>query len=111
MIQLVIKFTKNNIHINISKNGFTFYKLSLKGFKKRNVNLISQYINDNLNSIINKINPLIKINVFISGYHPTTYRLVKTMPFFNSRINQIFFISKKSFNGCRKKKERRLLIR
>ena len=109
MINIILTFKKNNIHFNCSNNGFTFYKFSLEQTKKKHINIIIQHINTKIIILIKKMNPLIEIKFIVTGYHPHIYKIIRNLSLTNNQINKIFYISKKPFNGCKKKKLRRLL--
>lgn len=111
--KIFISFSSSNIHINITDIiDKTIFKQSCKS-NKSSVNQSIFY-----KSLLEKIFTFIKkekiqtVIIIISGFHVKRFFFLKD--FFSLvnkiNINRIFFISSKPFNGCRKKKRRRLLF-
>lgn len=111
--KIFITFSFSNIHITITDIiDKTVFKQTCKS-NKNSINQSIFYKNLIEETISFFKKEKIKIVIItISGFHVKRFFFLKD--FFSSitniNITRIFFISSKPFNGCRKKKKRRLLI-
>lgn len=115
MIKLILKFKKNNIHAIFTHKNKTLYKISFNIEKKnnQNKNIKTQIIVEKLGFFIRKLNSKIKkeikILLFIEGYNNTKFPILKALQIENINFFKIYYIFNKPFNGCKKKRERRIL--
>jgi len=110
--KIFITFSSSNIHINFTDiKDHTLFKKSCQSSKSV-FNQITFYKNilQEVISFIKKEKVKVLV-VMVSGFHVKRFLFLKD--FFSAiqgvTISRIFFISAKPFNGCRKKKIRRLL--
>lgn len=111
--KIFISFSSTNIHVNITNiQDQTIFKQSC--FSKKFFSNEIFFYRGLLVTIKNflKTKQIKKLIIIISGFHKKRFFFLKD--FFNLfqkiKIYKVFFISSKPFNGCRKKKKRRLLF-
>ena len=112
IIKLYITINKNNnLHLNmIDKKGYTLFKKSYGCVDKSSkLKLIGvQKMFNQAASFIEQIKNPILIIIF-NG--PSIQRFLFLKDFLKKQffVSKVFYVSQNSFNGCRKKKQRRLL--
>ena len=108
-LKLYIKFCKNNIHANLSKNNKTLFKTSFKiNTNSSNKSTQVQIFVENLSFFLKKLNIDYRVLLFIEGYHILKYYTLKSMQINKINFFKIYHVSKTPFNGCQLKKSRRL---
>lgn len=112
-LKLYITINKNNnLHLNvIDKKGFCLFKKSygcVDKSSKLKLNGVQKLFNQVTGFIEKYKNP----NLVIVFNGPSVQRFLFLKDFLKKQffISKIFYVSQFSFNGCRKKKQRRLLF-
>lgn len=128
-VNLYITFKNSNIHVNVTdkinktlwstsrnaKSQILFKeKFSPSSFSIEENTFFTGNLIKNINSFFIKYQ-VKKVFIIISGFHIKRSMFLKSL--FNMlcshgglEVNRIFYVSKKPYNGCRKKKQRRLLL-
>lgn len=106
---LIIRVTKNNIHLNLlDSNSICLVKASVGIYTKRlKKNPFS--ITKILHSFCNKIPSSFFLNLVFIGFTKSHFMIIKSLVEGRFVINRLFFVKTTPYNGCRKKKKRRLL--
>lgn len=113
LVNLYIQATYKNTLISLTKiNGDVLKQWSTKALKKTKFKKNTPY---NIQLLIYKINKYIQIkkvqqmNIYFKGNGLGRRNIIKNLKLYQNHliINYIFDNTKKSFNGCRKKKIKR----
>ena len=107
---LLIRDTSNNIlvsSINLKKD--CVIRCGLLGYKKsrRSTNISAQSLGEKLGEILNK-QKIKKINVIVRGFTIKSRFVIKGIKQHRIKIERIKNVTNTPYNGCRKKKKRRL---
>nr|AAG23668.1 ribosomal protein S11 [Thraustochytrium aureum] len=108
VVNLIVRVTKNNIHLNLlDSNSVCLAKASVGLFTKRlKKNPFS--ITKMLHSFCNKIPSSFLLNLVFIGFTKSHFMIIKSLVEGRFVINRLFFVNTKPYNGCRRKKKRRL---
>ena len=109
MYIIYLHFKSNNTFINIvdiktNKSLFTssFKRFEIKKYREKNV------IKTIIEKLISKHN-IKTISIAICGFNINRYKILHSIfEFKNINYTNLYYIQKKPFNGCKKKKEKRL---
>ena len=107
---LLIRDTSNTIlvsSINLKKD--CVISCGLLGYKKsrRSTNISAQSLGEKLGEILNK-QKIKKINVIVRGFTIKSRFVIKGIKQHRIKIERIKNVTNTPYNGCRKKKKRRL---
>lgn len=106
-------FSASNIHCLIQKsNGITIFKNSCSNAKRFGQSTVSYSgLLECISQYFCKFKACI-VSVIVSGFHFNRFLFLQSFFDLISRfqVSQVFFLSSRSFNGCRIRKKRRLLV-